>query len=299
MTDKGKLIDINVDFSNLEGLSQGVKIFTKRISDEIGAFTKPIHVRRLAEANADAAVIEAKNKIELTDIQSRGLQRLVSEEGKRQENIEAIANKAVPHLTDDSKADKIDSSWLGNFFEKRRLASDEEMQSMFAGLLAQEANEPDSIAKRTINHLAQMDKRDAELFQKFCKFVWQFGYLTPIVLEVNKGQYADYGINFNTLNHLESIGLIKFDGLAGFMRQNLPKRISMSYYGRILLLELPNDQNDIVFGHAMLTDVGIQLAPYCQSTASQIHYESIVEDFFKRGYAMSSLTTGKGNHFNP
>ena len=46
----------------MEGLADSAKIFVKRISDEVGAFTKPYHVRRLAHAKSDAAILGAETE---------------------------------------------------------------------------------------------------------------------------------------------------------------------------------------------------------------------------------------------
>jgi hypothetical protein len=293
MTDGGKLVNVNIDLSNLEGLSDSVKVFVQRVSDEIGAFTKPYHVKRIAQAKADAAIVSAETKLKITDIQARGLQRMVVEEGKRQENIEAIANKAIPFIEEKSHADQLDSDWLGNFFEKCRLASDEQTQNAFAQLLAQESNTPNSIAKRTVNVLAQMDKKDAQLFQKFCQFAWVMGGLTPIVYEINEGIPAANGINFNTMSHLDDIGLIKFHSVGGFKRLKLPKHVQINYYGRALILEFPSDENDLDFGFAKFTDVGIQLAPISQSRPSQEYYETIVSKLFSLNIGLSSHINGQ------
>ncbi len=290
MSEGGKLVDIkvDVDLTKLEGLSDSVRVFVKRISDEVGAFTKPHHVRRLAKAKADAAVIEAEGKVRLSEVQERGLRRMVIEEGKRQENIEAVATKAIPHILETAQADKIDADWLSNFFDKCRLASSGELQEVFAKLLAGETNSPQSISKRTVNALAQLDQRDALLFKKFCSFVWVFGNLTPMIFEINSEIGKESGINFSSLHHLQSVGLINFSPLAQFRRQNLQKYAALAYYGRTLVLEFPSDTNELEFGHVLLTDVGMQLAPIVGSEPSQEYYELCVTKFFERGIVVSS-----------
>jgi hypothetical protein len=195
MSDDGKLINVNFDLKGLEGLSDAARIFSKRIADEVGAFTKPYHVRRLARAKADAAITHAKSVEKITEIQERGLRRMVIEEGKRQENIEAIASMAVPLIKESAKPDEIESDWISNFFDKCRLVSDSEMQRLWASLLAEEGNSPGSVSKRSLALLASLDKKDAELFTKFCSFLWMIGDLTPMIFEVNSGAPNSNGIN--------------------------------------------------------------------------------------------------------
>lgn len=141
---------------------------------------------------------------------------MVHEEGQKQENIENITAKAVPKLEPDAKPENIEKDWLTNFFDRSRLTSDEEMQSLWANILAGEANAPRSFAKRTVELVGTLDKRDAELFTNFCTFCWMVDDLMPMVFDYTDKVYNNKMTNFIGLSHLDSIGLIRFDSLAGF-----------------------------------------------------------------------------------
>jgi hypothetical protein len=219
---------------------------------------------------------------------------LVYEEGKRQENIESITNKAIPHLKDSAKPEEIEVDWLSNFFDKSRLISDQEMQELWAKMLAQEGNSPQSVTKRTIALLASMDKKDAELFTKFCSFVWNFGGLIPLVYNDDAGPTFDAGLNFNQLTHLDSIGLINFGSVSGFQLRKLPKYMLAHYYGRAVTIEFPADKNDLSIGKVLLTDVGKQLAAVCSPRPSEEHYLSVIKQFIDSGYTVSSRVDGRG-----
>ena len=47
----------------------------------------------------------------------------------------------------------------------------------------------------------------------------------PLVFDVAAGIYNRQGINFSSLSHLDSIGLVKFDGMAGFINKDPPQEI--------------------------------------------------------------------------
>jgi hypothetical protein len=49
------------------------------------------------------------------------------------------------------------------------------------------------------------------------------GPMQPLVFDVLSEVYARNGINFASLAHLESLGLIRFDSLAGFWRTGMLK----------------------------------------------------------------------------
>jgi hypothetical protein len=133
--------------------------------------------------------------------------------------------------------------------------------------LAGEANSPGLFAKKTVNLLADLDKSDAELFTNLCGFCWQIGGIVPLVFDFKDERYKRNGITFNALAHLESLGLIQFESLAGFRRLGLPKITPVFYYGRPTNLTLPlENDNELKIGNVLLTRAGLQLAPVCGST---------------------------------
>jgi hypothetical protein len=74
---------------------------------------------------------------------------------------------------------------LTYFFERSRLVSDSEMQSLWGKLLAGEANSPGSFARRTVDSVSSLEKTDAQLFTNLCTLGWMIGPLTPLVYELD------------------------------------------------------------------------------------------------------------------
>ena len=245
---------------NLGDLSKPATVLIEKISDAIGTLYAPTHIKRVAKAEAEAKKIGAIGNIETTEIQQRALARLIQEEGKKQENIESITAQAATRLEEDAKPENIENDWISHFFEKCRNVSDAEMQSLWANLLAGEANKPSSYSKRTIELISTLDKSDAHLFTKLCGFAISINEVLPLVLDHKAAIYKKNGINLRSLNHLESIGLIKFDALQGLMLQNLPKNVSLLYFGLpIRLILQDNSDNTLEIGQVMLTQAGLQL----------------------------------------
>jgi hypothetical protein len=247
---------------SLGELSKPATVLIEKISDAVGGVFKPYQIVRAAKAEAVAERIKAEGQIEISDLQRRAFHRFLQEEAKKQNNIENITKKALPGLVEESKPDQIEDDWITNFFERCRLISDQEMQGLWSRVLAGEANGPGTFSKRTVNFLSDLDKNDAELFTKLCGFGWVIGNVVPLIFDVSAETYNSQGINFNSLSHLESIGLIQFDPLAGFQRLHLPKRFRLYYYGTVVPLELPKDSdNSLEIGKVLLTKVGQELAP--------------------------------------
>lgn len=195
------------------------------------------------------------------------MHRFLEEEAKKQSNIEAITQNALPLLEDKSAPQNVADDWITNFFDKSRIDSDGEMQSLWSRVLAGEANAPGTFARRTVNLLADLDKEDAILFMRLCGFGWMIGNVVPLVFDVQASIYNDQNINFNSLSHLESLGLIQFNLLSGFRRLQLPKVATVFYYGQPVTLTFPKDSdNELDIGKILLTRAGQQLAPVCAAT---------------------------------
>ena len=251
---------------NLGNLSKPADTLIKKVSDAVGGLFAPYQVKRMAKAEAEAAMIKEQSEIEITDLHQRAVRRWIEEEAQRQKNMEDITAKALPQLDEKATPDSMENDWLVNFFDKSRIVSDNEMQDLWSRVLAGEANTPGTYSKRTVNFLSDLDKADAELFAKLCGFGWMVGYLVPLVLDVEAEIYNKYGINFNSLSHLESIGLVQFDSVASLVQRNLPKKFAVFYYGNPLTLEMPNDTgNQLKIGKVLLTKIGQELVPICGS----------------------------------
>jgi hypothetical protein len=72
--------------------------------------------------------------------------------------------KALPEVSPEAKPESMEDDWIANFFDKCRLISDEEMQSLWARILAEEANASGRFSKRTVDLVGTLDKSDALLF---------------------------------------------------------------------------------------------------------------------------------------
>ena len=271
---------------NLGNLSRPATVLTEKISNAIGTLYEPTHIKRVAEAEIQAEKIRAAGNLEITEIQQRGLSRLIQEEGKKQENIESITAQATNHLKEGAQPENIENDWISHFFEKCRNVSDSEMQSLWSGILAGESNKPGSYSKRTIGITSTLDKSDAHVFTSLCSFAITVGSgeVNPFILDEGARIYNTKGINFKSLSHLNSIGLIQFDTVGSFMLQNLRKFATFSYFDQHIILIFQNDSdNSLDFGRVMLTQAGSQLAPICGAQVNREFLDYMAQYYEKKG----------------
>ena len=262
---QGKAIALmgeNFAIVNLDGLSAPATALIERVSEAVGGIIKPIQIKRIAEADAQAALIHTESEIKITELRQRAMHRLVNEEAKKQENMEAITKMALPELGEKSQPQNLEVDWITNFFDKCRIVSDAEMQQLRAKVLAGEANGPGRYSKRTINFLGSLGKEEATLFTRLCGFGWTIGgSFVPLVLDYQNELYTQNGINFPVLLDLESIGLITFNHIATFAKEKLPKQVISDYNGQRVNLTFQNEASDTLdIGHVVLTAIGAQIA---------------------------------------
>ena len=202
-------------------------------------------------------------KIEIDELHHRALVRFVSEEGKRQANMESIIDQARPQVNDDARPQDMKEDWIANFLDKCRLTSDTQMQQLWSKILAGEANAPGKYSKRTVDFVGSMDKSDAETFTRLCRFAWMIEDLTPLVYDLRINRiYAEHGIVFDGLKHLDEIGLITFEPGRGFARTDLPEIVPVAYHGGCMNIRLGEQhRNEVPTGQVLFSKIGHELAP--------------------------------------
>jgi hypothetical protein len=272
---------------NFGDVSKPATVLIEKISSAIGVLYEPTRIRKEAQANADAAMIEAKGQIEITDLTRRAMGRFVTEETKKQQNIEDITRLALPGVNDDAETEQVSEDWIADFFDKCRLISDTDMQQLWAKVLAGEANSPGNFSKRTIGILAALDKADAQLFNSLCSFVWSLGGLTPLIYDITSDVYTKAGLSYGKLMHLSDIGLVNFNTVGTFSGNIKPGHIVAYYFGQEVTIGLPTPGQQMDFGSALLSKSGAELAPVCSPQPSKDFFNYITKAWLARGYTVA------------
>ena len=150
--------------------------------------------------------------------------------------------------------------------------------------------------------MAELEKNEADLFTNLCNFCWKFDdSLRPLIFDETAKIYNRYGINFESLSHLDSIGLIQFNSIAGYMQKFVHRKGNVFYHNRPLHFEMPTyiEKNDTHIGKVLLTSVGEQLAAICESNPVDgiydyvkwqwRHYLPWSDEFFKREHLLPEI----------
>ena len=139
------------------------------------------------------------------------------------------------------------------------------MQSLWSKVLAGEANHPGSFSRKTVNLVADLERRDAEAFINLCRFVWTIDrHARPLLFDFGNEIYNLHSISFDNVNHLQSLGLVTISNF-GYALHRLPKLVTASYCGRSITLALANDSdNKLKEGKVLFTQSGYELARICE-----------------------------------
>jgi len=277
---------------DLGDISKPANTLIEKISDAVGGFYKPWQIRRVASAEADVDQIKAVSKIKTTELEQRALQRFMYEEAKKQSNIESITGQSLLQLNEGAKPEEMEEDWITNFFNKCRLVSDEEMQNIWARILAGEANAPGKFSKRTVNFMESLDKQDAHFFTKLCAFNWTLGDIQPLIYDSSAEIYSKNGITFGILKHLDAIGLISLQSLSGYQLEGLPQTGVVVYNNATYTLKFPKEKDNILgIGQVMLTNIGRELASICVPETVAGFDEYIIEEWKKKGIEITNQTS--------
>ena len=258
------------------------------IQQGVGTATEPYFIRKRGEAAADAEAYRIK-KLASTlreaneqsgtsleykegqlvlkadsptpvDLDSRYLLRTEYQGAKKQLNVENVTSAAVEELLNDPEVETLnpegspDPDWVSKFFSAVEDVSDEEMQRLWAKVLAGEVKQPQSFSFRTLEFLKTLSKSEAELFTKVAKF-------SAVSTEKNfigdfkndKHLVGQFGVKLLEIVQLSEIGFIFPERLSIIFRG--PNSL-FEYQGKLVALE---HDSELRIPALIFTQVGTEL----------------------------------------
>jgi Protein of unknown function (DUF2806) len=144
-------------------------------------------------------------------------------------NVDRIAQIAASELNsgDSDGTDReapevapVSEDWMNTFEDEAAQMSSEQMQHLFARILAGEIRRPSSYSIRTVRMLAQLDNTAAALFKVLCSLCMSLRVPNSSVVvdarvaflgEASQNSLQPYGLSFGQLNILQEYGLIISD----------------------------------------------------------------------------------------
>lgn len=189
---------------------------------------------------------------------------------KRIKNQKAVAEIAVNEAkegTDFSEKSGVNEEWFERYMDAAKFVNSEEMQLIWGKILAGDFEKPGSTPPNMIRVLSEITPELAQAFRIICsmkvsvcpKKSEQSEEVIIVPYSVNEKKFLDIGLKFELLSELDTLGVVKFDSLAGFTTNDWGKGM----YNICICDEIYEVQNNnelfFPMGDVMLTKAGIAL----------------------------------------
>ena len=248
------------DFDSTQISPRAYAELIKKVSGVIGPFLTPYHIKKITAAKNQAKLESVKTEIHANEMLAASTRRLEIESVLHEQKISKILQLAEPEIKESANPEDMDDEWLSRFFNECRHVSDSEMQTLWARILAGEANVPGSYSKRTVNFVSELSKKEAQTFTKLCGFcvLRAPDRDEPLVLSYRNSVYTSQ-VEYKDLMHLDNIGLIDFDASGFSIRDVTPGKFRLYYFGKPIHVDIPEHINDFQTGMVRLTQIGREL----------------------------------------
>lgn len=227
-----------------------------------GKLYEPTGIRRRARAEGDALVIMEEAKGRASDVTLRAAQRLLDVEERRQENIDSIVAQAKDLLPEEVSEAPVDPDWAARFFADCEDIGNEQMQTVWARLLAGEVATPGSFSMRTLWVLKNLAPREAQSFNVLCKSTFRSGpkEFFPFVGIGPRDYFDKLGLGYLALQRLVESGLIIHS--PGLRRAGTIQFVLRAPH--VSLLVQSDEPSEVPLGNVLFTVAGAELASICE-----------------------------------
>jgi uncharacterized repeat protein (TIGR03899 family) len=257
----------------------------------------------------EAQLCEIKGKLEIADFEQRMAARTQQAAQRQYRNIESIALGAADFGESQVSDDEVDQDWLAQFFEYGRNVSDPQMQSIWSHILAREVATPGRFSLRTLHAVKMLRKTDAELFTRYCQFVWDAiesgpGFAVvpgeedhlwaPERASLIRLSYHQAGISTLRRMELQNLGLIvlKDPNMPLNIRSHMGLPGVMSYRGQKYWVRA-SDNRVLRLPVDFLTDIGAELASIAGAPPNADYQRLVLEHISESGFVVSTSYPGR------
>lgn len=155
----------------------------------------------------------------------------IKKDFKKIKNQKAIAQIALDNAkegTDFSAKSGVNKDWLDRYMDSAKFVSSEDMRLIWEKILANEFEVPGSTPPNMIRILSEITSDLANAFRIICSMTVKIKPLDPneeiendqamiVPYNGNKNIFDKIGLSFGAISELEALGLIKFDGIVGYV----------------------------------------------------------------------------------
>ena len=252
----------------LSAISAPVKALIEKFS--IGRLYDHVYISKMNKAENKGRIRDAQTDLEIARIKAEEM--LVNE----QINVNAVVSMAAQLLPPSARPEEVDKDWVSRATDKMKVVTDADMQTLWAKIVAGEAESPGRFSYRVLEEVSMLSKSEAKSFTELAGYVWTWRQLNRPIVVTNEPNHDLWRPN----SPLRNTNLIKYtypvrttyhakDDAVG-------ATICMEYHGRPCFVKL--NQNRATFSEGIdLTAIGEVLFPLCGGGPIAGEYERVVE----------------------
>jgi len=209
------------------------------------------------------------------------LLRLLQAEQRKQQNVNRVAQQAFLALPETAarmgfkegsdEAGPVDPDWRERFRSAAGDVSSEEMQEVWGQVLAQEAVTPGSVSIRTLRVLADLSRREMELFTKVVPYLLDGRCVRRAARSAEVGSlWEELGIGYEDFNTLSAAGLLRMTSDSSLMGQaeGAGELVGVWVGGLAFVGKAVGPGTPYVIPVYMLTPAGIEIASAAAASAA-------------------------------
>ena len=247
----------------------------------LGRIIRPGERRAILRAEADALPYAESKRQEAKDIELAETLRRVEllSEGR---NLRMVIEKAVEFMGEGQEEcatrafELVDEGWLHLFRQYSRAVAAEDIQSVFAKVLAGELQSPGSFSKRALNFLSLLGKNEAEVITLAGKFAFSiegrpFHFTRQGVWPLMRA----HGWKPAMDRGMRALGLT--DAISDQIVAVHAKKYPIDYFDRRFWLKLKATYGEVSVGVGYYSEVASELLPICGATPDWEFYEAVKE----------------------
>lgn len=210
---------------------------------------------------ANELSLQSNTEKEIAELEQRAVIRIRKQELIKQKNLEQVLSKTEDILENEQTQSKenlsesINEDWLSHYIEGASKISDEQVQELWAKILAGEIITPKTFSKRTLDVLLRLSPEEAKLFEKVCGYVVEIS--NNMILMNEDKLNAKYP--YSEIMHLDECGLINSSGTNSINMTINPSDKLAIIYGQDAIIGQSKKQENVRLQIFPLTVAGTEL----------------------------------------
>ena len=256
----------------IEVVAEGIGIV---YSDTVGVNAEVRRRERLAEVEQRIELMQIDTKLEAAN---RIRQRLITQEIRRQENIDQTVKEAAEFLPASVSDTKPDPDWITAFFNIAQDISSEEMRTLWAKILAGEVTQPGTYCRRTLEILKNLSPSEAKNFQRLHGFI--FGHYVVFKLGNESNSLSAYGVHHADWKMMHEAQLVTSAEDLRFTISGGPS--PWFTIGNRKIRFQSESSSPVEVQIKQLTDVGVELSHLITGAVANEDYLRAIQDYYKK-----------------